>query len=368
MKFPIFYFIILFVLLIFSIYFCLSPQFWVKQTENSILYDTSCIPLPSLLLLGSSLPESIQDAECSNVSSILLDHTQVANNTKFGFLSLLGKPGGIKQFYYMPTCQLSKADIIYCMAPGPSTTWALSQKESSPNDTLVYLGPNAMPDNFWSRVDYNVVPSQIIVNTFIHKFPNNNFCAWPAGIDTQRWAPNKNVTRDSVLIYIKNNAFRTAASLISAAKNFSLSLGYKVIEIVYTKYNQAQFLDSLQRSALAIFFTETESQGFALFETWSTDVPTFVWVGKMGLHEYQGWIIFAHPAPYLSSETGTVFSNSVQLFELLKLYKANTLNFSPRHWVLENGSFEKCGKTMWEKMKKDWLIYKNASKYCEKEK
>ena len=76
----------------------------------------------------------------------------------------------------------------------------------------------------------------------------------------------------------------------------------------------------------------TESQGLALAEAWSMDVPTLVWSPNQEHSEVPG--LFPTGAPYLTGATGKYWKDLSDLREILSVGFAG--QFSPREWILNN--------------------------------
>jgi hypothetical protein len=158
---------------------------------------------------------------------------------------------------------------------------------------------------------------------------------WSAGVNTEFWQPpeNKPIYRN-VLIYKKSCPEDLFQSCISSAKNKNLT----VSTVEYGNYSHDEYKTKLAQSDFAVFLSESESQGIALLECWSCNVPTLVW--NRGYFEWQGYSDKASSAPYLSDLTGIFFSGTKEIETSLQYMLDNLKNFQPRSWVLSNGSDE----------------------------
>ena len=86
-----------------------------------------------------------------------------------------------------------------------------------------------------------------------------------------------------------------------------------------------------------IYFGAHESQGIAMQEAWSRDVPTLVFEKKFFFHNKKKYL--ASSSPYLTSACGFFFKNFKQ-FTL----KFNYIIYSklyPRNWIMKNMSQKK---------------------------
>jgi hypothetical protein len=85
-----------------------------------------------------------------------------------------------------------------------------------------------------------------------------------------------------------------------------------------------------------IFFSKSESQGLALFESWSMDVPTFVFENNQSINIAGGDLLDYSSAPYLSNSTGTYF-NTLDNFKVsFNRFYFGDIKYSPRDFVVKN--------------------------------
>lgn len=171
--------------------------------------------------------------------------------------------------------------------------------------------------------------------------PVRDCLIWPAGVDDSFWAPNKNKTKNRILFYYKNGDKK----LYNKCLNFAISKGFIVDEIVYGRYSRRHYKQALNNSKIAVFFSESESQGLALMEAWSMNVPTLVW--NRGYAEINGQKIPASAAPFISDVTGRTFLN----FEEFVVNFNNDFNYHPRQWIMENMTEKKSVSSLLLKIK-----------------
>lgn len=122
-------------------------------------------------------------------------------------------------------------------------------------------------------------------------------------------------------------------------------LGWEIREIHYGHYSLEQFRDELRTCELAVFLSDWESQGIALAEAWSCDVPTLAWTSDK---HYP----LKHVAPYLSEATGQMFEGREDLQALLA-GAWRTDHLQPRKWVLENMSLERSAEILVEHFRRE---------------
>jgi hypothetical protein len=108
---------------------------------------------------------------------------------------------------------------------------------------------------------------------------------------------------------------------------FLSSLGFAVEVVRYGSYVLHEYKTMLQACSFSIFLTRAESQGLAMAEAWSCDVPTFVWRDDGDSKE-------PYSSPLLSNATGQFFHEVAELRDLILSWSKYRC-FEPRKWILE---------------------------------
>lgn len=230
-------------------------------------------------------------------------------------------------------------DTVAVLQNPKALRYAIEQKKLGKIKKLL-AGPNiaVTPKDFKNLsenklIDKILVPSQWVKDFWLSQSPvlQNKIFLWPAGVDDPG-EPIPLKQRDTILIYQKNESIDMFNQLVENLKLKS----YKVEVITYGKYKQADYFTKLSKAKLAIFLTQSESQGIAQQEAWMRDVPTLVW--NTGLWQYNGysWQDEKISSPYLTNACGKFFS-SIEEFEIKLEQMLNNLeSFSPREYALEN--------------------------------
>jgi hypothetical protein len=151
---------------------------------------------------------------------------------------------------------------------------------------------------------------------------------WFSGVNIFKSKKKKN----QILVFIKNNN-----KLINPCLNYIKKKGYKFKLIRYGFYAKEYYYNMLNRSILMIYFGGTESQGIAMQEAWSMDVPTLVL--KKNFFFYNKKKYLASSSPYLTSSCGFFFKNFKQFTSKFKLIINSKLY--PRNWIIKNMSQKK---------------------------
>ena len=243
----------------------------------------------------------------------------------------------------LDSIDLSIFDVIY----SPSIPINVSKY---PNTKFIF-GPHfsVFPekDKMNMITDKNVVyvqPSNWVVNLW-KSFPicqNIRIETLPFGVDTYKFNEIKSILkRDKVFIYFKTRH----PTLLNIIQNFLNSKGINYVIFNYnTRYDENTYIDYLKNSKYGIWIGRHESQGFALEEALSCNVPLFVW-DVTSMNEEYGYNYDNIPAtciPYWDERCGEYFTNIQQLDITFEKFIKNLTNYKPREYILENISFEKC--------------------------
>jgi hypothetical protein len=179
------------------------------------------------------------------------------------------------------------------------------------------------------------------------KFPickNLKLVDIPFAVDTERFIETIPIqNRDKVFIYYKG---RNPMDLEFIERLCKLrDIEYKIFNYV-KKYNEKDYLEYLQQSKYGIWIGRHESQGFALQEALSCNVPLFVWcVSSMNQEYMQNYSnIPATTIPYWDERCGEYFYNKGDFSEMFDLFLEKLYTYKPREYVLENLSSSVCEK------------------------
>lgn len=197
------------------------------------------------------------------------------------------------------------------------------------------------------EIDLMLVNSPWTHDLYVDEMPAllGRTAIWPAGIDAEFWKPAPSAaTRKDVLIYVKSVRCQ---ELIGRCRDIldQERIVHRTIE--YGHYSPHEYRQALASSAFAVFFSDFESQGLALAEAWSMDVPTLVW--DPGYFEFyhstaraKGWATSS--SPYLTRKTGERFSTPVEMESKIAALLTQPRAFAPRSWVLGSLTEEICAQ------------------------
>lgn len=172
-----------------------------------------------------------------------------------------------------------------------------------------------------------------------------NICYIPFGVDTELFTQTKDINdRDRIFIYYKH---RNPLEL-NIIEYFLKEKNIEYTIFIYGNYNEEDYIKYLQNSKYGIWIDAHESQGFALQEALSCNVPLLVWnVSSMNQEYGQNYNdIPATSVPYWDNICGEVFYNIEDIDEVFNKFILNLKSYNPRKFVLENLSIAICEKKL----------------------
>jgi hypothetical protein len=189
-----------------------------------------------------------------------------------------------------------------------------------------------------------VQPSEWVMNLWkmYNSMKHVRFAKLPFGVDTNVYNETKPICeREHVFIYYK----RRKPEELQFVKNFLDKLGVSYRVFSYThQYQEHEYLNYLRESKYGIWVGQHESQGFALQEALSSNVPLFVWSVTSMNQEY-GCSYEDIPAttiPYWDERCGEYFNKSEEFDEKHKLFVSKLAHYTPREYIMEQLSMDKC--------------------------
>ena len=190
---------------------------------------------------------------------------------------------------------------------------------------------------------YNLL-SNWVINIW-KKFPvcnNLNLVALPFGVDTEKFVDNKSITeKNGVMVYFKH---RNPADLyfIESFLKYK-NINYSVFSYD-RKYDENEYINCLQKSKYCIWVDAHESQGFALQEALSCNVPLLVWNVTSMNQEYGSTYsnLPATTTSYWDNKCGETFYNINEFEVTYNKFIENINNYKPREFILENLSVDVC--------------------------
>jgi hypothetical protein len=247
-------------------------------------------------------------------------------------------------------------DILYCIM-------SYINPDIVPNSIKIIYGPQ-----FW------VIPEAPIVGKYRPELEGrcvfNTLSQWvgdyylelakefimpisqfPFSVDTDKFKPLDTSKELDCIVYVKRRNNKLVYRTIQLLEKKNLK--YKIFR--YGSYNEEEYKWALHRSKFMISLDAHESQGFALEEAMSCNVPLLVVDAQSMYDEMNDGVnstyehlkpakLLATSVPYWSGQCGIKLENDKYLSESIDYMLQHCKEFSPRDYILEILSDEVCMK------------------------
>lgn len=202
----------------------------------------------------------------------------------------------------------------------------LLYKINNVHKNSIYLQPSEWALNVWKK--FNV---ESIIPLKVFYFP----------VNTKKFKPMENIKKEKVFIYFKRRKQEELTFLKKFLHNKNIE--FKVFDYV-KRYKEEDYLKYLQESKYGIILDAHESQGFAIEEALSCDVPLLVWnVTSMNQEEGINYPdIPATSIPYWDNRCGESFYNKEEFEEKYNEFTSKLDTYKPREFVLDKLGIDKC--------------------------
>jgi hypothetical protein len=192
----------------------------------------------------------------------------------------------------------------------------------------IYIQPSKWAADIWIKLGAeNVLPIRV----------------FPFPVEVEKFCPIQYSQKSEVFIYFK----RRKPEELEYVKHFlnNKNITYKIFDYVQ-KYNEEDYLKCLQNAKYGIIIDAHESQGFAIEEALSCNVPLLVWNTSFMSQEYGSNYpnIPCSTIAYWDERCGIYFYK-VEEFETSYNEFINKLEtYCPCEYIMENLSPQKCGE------------------------
>lgn len=228
---------------------------------------------------------------------------------------------------YLPIDVSKYPDVKFIFGPHFSVFPEIHHMNIIKGDNTIYIQPSEWAKNAWKN---NKICDGIRIEVL------------PFGVDTDKFNEIKPIEqRNEVILYYKNRQPNELNNVLNFLKSHNIQP--KIFNWVL-KYDENEYINSLHNAKFLICLDAHESQGFALEEALSCNVPLLVWNVKSMNQEYQSSYddITATCIPYWDERCGETFTNINELSDKFNKFILNLNNYKPREYILENISIEKC--------------------------
>ena len=159
--------------------------------------------------------------------------------------------------------------------------------------------------------------------------------ACPCGVDVAWWTPSAPRAASNVAtVYWKSGEERFCEEVERIVAACGLEpTRVRSMHGEHAIFTPADYRRLLDRSAIGVFLSTFETQGLALAEAWSMDVPTVAW-DPQGTAVWRGRSFASRSsAPYLTPATGRLWRTIDELEPVLRGALADRSAFQPRAWM-----------------------------------
>lgn len=206
----------------------------------------------------------------------------------------------------------------------------------SGNLSNCFLGPNicTLPienEHVMNYSAYNklLVPSEWVKNLYERWIPEEKIEIWPVGIDTEKFTDKSKYEKQyDFLVYFKRRSKQELHSVLSKLKENNLT--YKVLE--YGNYVESKFIDLISKSKYGFVVDNCESQGIAIQEMMSCNLPLVVLDSKEWIDKGDQFKCEATSVPYWDSERCGVVIDHIDDFNLSFIDR----KYDSRDFITEN--------------------------------
>ena len=203
----------------------------------------------------------------------------------------------------------------------------------------IYIQPSEWAAKAWiNKISKTYLPIKIF------PFPVNTEKFKPLdNIDNRNNTHNTHNTHNNIFIYFKRRKPEELEYLETFLKNQNIN--YKIFDYI-KKYEETDYLNYLQTCKYGIILGAHESQGFAIQEALSSNIPLLIWSASSMNQEHGSNFedIPCISVPYWDNRCGEIFYKDVDLEKTFNKFIVNLHNYKPREYILENLSTVKCSE------------------------
>jgi hypothetical protein len=239
---------------------------------------------------------------------------------------------------------LQKLNVPFRLNPNEDNSWVnfILQEHSSLYSEKIHnsiIGPNIcvlpIDNSVVMSQSYKkiIVPSEWVKNLYMKWIPEDKIHVWPAGINTEKFYENSKQEKEiDCLIYFK----RRSINELNLIKNFLQSKNLSFVVIEYGSYNEETFLTTIHKSKFGFILNNTESQGIAVQEIMSCNLPLMVWDVQFWEDRGDENKVLASSVPYWDKMCGEKYYTYNEITNNIDNFILNLSNYTPRKFILEN--------------------------------
>ncbi|MAJ97586.1 MAG: hypothetical protein CMI56_03155 [Parcubacteria group bacterium] len=226
---------------------------------------------------------------------------------------------------------LAHGDTLLVLSGVNALRKAIRFKESG-NAVKLIAGPNIVttPNDAQKimcndAIDILLVPSEWVANFWKHEAPEiaHKIHTWAAGV------PKANASTRNGLPIVYNKMLDTSL-LVEVKKVFSQNeIDYTLF--TYGTFKHSEYLKALRDAPFVVYLSQSESQGLALQEAWTHDVPTLINRSTTWRSNGFSWEAHQINCPYLTPELGVTFGDAEEILKRIE----HITSLHPKHYCDE---------------------------------
>ena len=258
-------------------------------------------------------------------------------------------------FNFNPARVSELARVVYAPA-NEALLQAAALKRRGRIDYLVAGPVNAMfPDDDDGLLQMPEIDRPLVAHDWVREFFRDapalleKVRTCPCGVDAEVWKPSGDARTNTAVVYWKSGdeAFCDRVEAIVRACGLEPHR-LRSLHGEHSLFAPADYRQLLDSASIGVFLSTFETQGLALAEAWSMDVPTLVWDPR-GTAVWRGRAFASSSsAPYLTAETGRVWRTLDELEPVLRGARADRAAFHPRSWILAHMTDAICSAALLE--------------------
>jgi hypothetical protein len=217
------------------------------------------------------------------------------------------------------------------------------------NPENIIIGPNIctlpIDNDFVMSQKYKkiITPSEWVKKLYSKWIDETKICIWPVGIDTDDFFDLSNDEKQfDCLIYYKRRTIEDLKVVTKLLKQKKQS--FNIIE--YGQYNERDFKENLSKSKYVFMLNSCESQGIAVQEILSSNIPMFVWDVTHWSDRGEEYKVEASSVPFWSDDCGVKEVSFDKLENSFDKFLEKFAFFNPRNYILENFQLESQAKKL----------------------
>jgi len=194
----------------------------------------------------------------------------------------------------------------------------------------IYIQPSQWVVDFWKGYD---------------SCQKLNLRVMPFGVDTDMFRPlPKEVIKEHVVVYFKHRKPEELEFIENFLRLHNVT--YRIF--TYGSYTEAEYTEYFKRAKYGIWLDASESQGFALEEALSMNVPLLVWNVRSLNQDNESTLpdIFATSIPYWDDTCGEVAYSSEDFVRVYSMFLSKLELYRPREFVMKYLSMDVCERRL----------------------